>query len=72
MPNTPKQSDSTSAMEGLDPADPHPAEEGDPYNAHGPGAAAAKPAPQDIGPNPATHDGTAPPRPDNASTTAKP
>jgi len=72
MPSTRKPSDSTSAMEGLDPADPHPAEEGDPYNARGPGAGLGKPTPKDIGPNPAVHDGTAPSRPDKASTTVKP
>ena len=61
-----------SVMEGLDPADPHPAEEGDPYNAHGPGADDNMPSAKDIGPNPAVHTGSPPPRRDNSSTGKKP
>jgi len=63
------KSDTPSAMEGLDPADPHPAEEGDPYDTRRP--VSSKSASPDIGPNPAKHAGTAPRRPDNASPEGK-
>ena len=55
--------------QGLDPADPHPPEEGDPYNARHPKG--AKPPPKDIGPNPAVHNGSAPPRPHNTGSGAE-
>ncbi|MEO8757227.1 MAG: hypothetical protein ABI398_05690 [Devosia sp.] len=61
---------SVERMEGLDPDDPHPAEEGDPYNTRGPGGVVRGPTP-DIGPNPAKHNGTAPPRPDNVENDPK-
>ena len=64
-----EKSDTSSAMEGLDSADPHPAEEGDPYDTRAPDS--SKPDTPDIGPNPAKHDGTALRRPDNASTQGK-
>ena len=47
-----------------DAADPHPSDEGNPYDAAHPGG--ANPPAKDIGPNPARHDGSAPPRPHNA------
>lgn len=49
--------------QGLDSADPHPPEEGDPYDNHHPER--AKPNTADIGPNPAKHDGTPPAKPRN-------
>lgn len=55
--------------QGLDPADPHPAEEGHPYDARHPGG--ANPPTKDIGPNPSVHSGTAPPRPHNAGSGPK-
>ncbi len=52
------------------PSDPHPAEEEHPYRARHPGGANppvnAPEGDHDVGPNPALHDGTAPPRPHNA------
>jgi hypothetical protein len=54
--------------QGLDPADPHPAEEGDPYDARHP---RAKPPTENIGPNPAAQKGTAPPRPHSAGNGAE-
>lgn len=62
--DTPAVSEGLEKAEGLDPADPHPAEEGDPYNVRDP-QSAHRPASKDIGPNPAKHDGSAPRRPDN-------
>ena len=53
-------------MQGLDPAAPHPAEEGKPYAARHPGGAHPPSPNKDLGPNPAVHDGEAPPRPHNA------
>jgi hypothetical protein len=50
--------------QGLDTSDPHPAEEGHPYDARHPGG--ANPPTKDIGPNPAVHEGGAPARPHNA------
>jgi hypothetical protein len=55
--------------QGLDAADPHPAEEGDPYDARHPGG--ANPPSEEIDPNPAVHDGAAPPRPHNAGSGAE-
>jgi hypothetical protein len=51
---------------GHDPGvtDPHPSDEEHPYRAKPPGG--TNPPKADIGPNPAAHDGTPPPRPDNA------
>ncbi|MEO9231129.1 MAG: hypothetical protein ABI216_19580 [Devosia sp.] len=57
-------------MEGLDPDDPHPAEEGDPYNTQHPSGVTKGPDP-DIGPNPSKHDGTAPSRPHNVENDPK-
>jgi hypothetical protein len=52
------------------PPDPHPAEEEHPFLARHPGGAHppvnSPEGDHDIGPNPALHDGTAPPRPHNA------
>lgn len=67
--DTPAVSESVETMEGLDPADPHPAEEGDPYNTQHPDG--VHPHSTDIGPNPARHDGNPPPRPDNVETDGK-
>jgi hypothetical protein len=68
---TPAEPDIVERMEGLDPADPHPAEEGDPsYNTQHPDG--VHPHPKDIGPNPARHDGNPPPRPNNVETEGKP
>ena len=52
---------------GHDPgvADPHPSNEEHPYRGKDPDG--ANPPKPDIGPNPAAHDGTPPPRPDNAA-----
>jgi hypothetical protein len=50
----------------LDVADPHPADEGKPCAARHPGG--ANPPTNDLGPNPAIHDGSAPARPHNADT----
>jgi hypothetical protein len=52
-------------------ADPHPSNEEHPYDAPRPGGAKGAPSGAakgrtDIGPNPAAHDGKAPPPPDNA------
>jgi len=66
--SAPQEVSRPSAVQGLDSADPHPAEEGDPYNTKTPGA--GKPQTKDVGPNPGVHDGTARPRPDNATTKA--
>ena len=67
MPADPKPDQvplpSESVMEGLDRADPHPAEEGDPYH-NGQPHPPHSPA-EDIGPNPAKHTGTPTPRPRN-------
>ncbi len=63
------KSPSVEEIEGLDPADPHPPEEGDPYNTRHPDG--WHPHPKDIGPNLAVHNGTAPGRPDNATTKAR-
>ncbi|MEO9229755.1 MAG: hypothetical protein ABI216_12550, partial [Devosia sp.] len=63
-PSADDQGRVTSVMESLDPDDPHPAEEGDPYNTRDSGGVAKGPTP-DIGPNPSKHDGAAPPRPHN-------
>jgi hypothetical protein len=52
-----------SSVQGLDASDPHPAEEGKPYEARHPGG--ATPRTKDVGPNPAIHDGKAPPQPKN-------
>jgi hypothetical protein len=52
-----------------DVTDPHPSDEGDPYDARRPGG--AKPPKRDIGPNSATHEGIPRRRPDNASTRAE-
>ena len=49
-----------------DVADPHPANEEKYDRIRHPGG--ANPPKNDLGPNPAIHDGTAPPRPDNAET----
>lgn len=58
------------AIDPARPPDPHPAREEHPFRAAHPGAAnpaaEADVAEHDIGPNPAEHDGTAPPRPRNA------
>ncbi len=51
-----------------DVADPHPSDEGDPYDERRPDA--VRPRRKDIGPNPAAHGGTAPPRPGNAENEA--
>jgi hypothetical protein len=48
----------------LDVADPHPSNEAHGDDADGPQA--ARPAKADIGPNPAVHTGSPPPRPHNA------
>jgi len=62
---------SGSSYQGLDPADPHPSVEGNPYGAKRPGGA-NPPAPgTDIGPNPSKHNGSAPPRPHNAGSGAE-
>ena len=55
--------------QGLDSADPHPAEEAHPYDARHPGGA-NMPA-KDIGPNPAVHNSSAPSRPHNAGSGAE-
>jgi len=57
---------SPTSMEGQDSADPHPAQEGDPYAAKHPGG--ANPPKDDIGPNPAKHGGNPPARPNNVTT----
>ena len=62
--------DRPSAIEGLDHADPHAAEEGDPYNTRHSGGEPG--LSKDIGPNPAKHNGAPPRRPDNASTKGTP
>lgn len=54
-PKSPKQIDG-SGQQGLDPADPHPAEEGNPYAARRPGGANPPSPDKDIGPNPSRHD----------------
>lgn len=58
--------DVTSEMEGVDAADPHPEQEGDPYNARKPVGQHPPDLAKDIGPNPAKHNGSAPSRPHNA------
>lgn len=55
--------------QGLDAADPHPPEEGNPYEARHPGG--TNPPKNDLGPNPAVHDGKAPRRPHNAGSGAQ-
>ena len=57
---------SEETMQGLDRADPHPAEEGKPYAARHPGGAHPPSPTKDVGPNPAVHNGEAPSRPHNA------
>ena len=57
----------------MDVADPHPSEEGHPYDAPDPGGDTAPPTEVEkgranIGPNPAVHDGEAPPRPKHSGT----
>jgi len=56
-----------SEMDGLDSADPHPAEEGDPYDTRTPSRPNPPNVAKNIGPNPAKHDGNAPHRPDTAA-----
>ena len=70
----PRRDRPTGANTSPDPAnevqDPHPADEEHPYREKRPGGAnPPSDVPignDDIGPNPAVHDGTAPPRPHNA------
>lgn len=51
-----------------DVADPHPSTEGHPDLIRNPGEVEPVDENKDIGPNPAVHDGTPPPRPDNVET----
>jgi len=55
--------------QGMDATDPHPAEEGHPYDSRHPGC--QRPSTKDIGPNPAAHNGSAPRRPHNAGSGAE-
>ena len=55
--------------QGLDTSDPHPPEEGNPYEARRPSG--TKPPKNDLGPSPAVHNGKAPPRPQNAGSGAE-
>lgn len=55
----------------LDAADPHPSDEGDPYDERR-AAGSSMPRAKDIGPNPAIHNGTAPHRPQNVETDPTP
>ena len=57
------------ASSAEDVADPHPSDEEHPYEARHPGG--ANPPSKDVGPNNAAHDGEAPRRPDNASTSPR-
>ena len=59
-----RQTGEGTAPPELDVVDPHPSDEGDPYNARHTGG--SSPPTKDIGSNPGVHAGTAPPRPRNA------
>jgi hypothetical protein len=64
-----QQTGPRTAPREVDVADPHPADEGHPYDARHPGG--TNPPTKDLGPNPGIHNGTPARRPHNAGSGAE-